>query len=486
MGAISLGIDIGTTSAKCLAVDERGEILALAQHPYPMSHPRQGWAEQDPEDYWQGLVEVVASCVQACRQQGHVVDEIVAMAMSTQGDTLILADAAGRAVGPALSWMDVRPEQEFHELLAEADQSFWYRECGIRLVPGSSACKVRWVRRHQPDRWAQVRRVCAVPDYLAFRLTGQFVTDAPSASWGPCFSPQRRDWSATAIEVVGLPVDYLPAAVESGTVIGALLPDVARRLGLAPGTMLVAGAFDQAAAGLGAGARAGEKSVLSCGTAWVLYAVSGSPAFDLREQTPVCCHANAGEWGMVLPFAGGAVYDWGRRNFHHDGEQATRRDTDPLVFIPHFYGSGSPDWRAESRGTLLGLTMAHGWPEIELALMRGIASEAKRNIEVVDELSGRVQSINMVGGASRNRVWPQIIADLLGCPVEIAQNVESACYGAAKLAAGTAAASWFPVAAERIFHPTAEGAATEGILFRRYLQALAAVLPYYAASGTSC
>ena len=301
MSIVYLGIDIGTTSAKCLAVDETGAVLAQAQQPYVLQHPHQGWAEQSPEDYRQALVTIVRECVRRCRAQGIAPGDIAAMSMSTQGDTLIVTDGRGRALAKAISWMDSRAQEEYQALLAQADQAFWYRQTGQRLTPYGSACKIRWLAEQQSDLWARVSRGCAVPDYLAACLCGRFATDIPSASWSACFKPHDRAWSVPVMELLGIVPEQLPQVVESGAAIGPLLPEAATQLGLTPDTMLMAGAFDQGAAALGAGARAGGHGVLSCGTAWVLYAVTVHPYSDSQTMLPLCCHTGSSEWGLLAP-----------------------------------------------------------------------------------------------------------------------------------------------------------------------------------------
>ena len=478
MGSIYLGLDIGTASAKCLAVDEAGRILTFAQHPYPLSHPQQGWAEQDAEDYWRGLVEVVTQCVRACEQQGRAPAEITALAMSTQGDTLIMVDESGRPLAPAISWMDTRAEKQCRGLLAETGKSFWYRNTGIGLTALSSACKMRWVAENAPALRARLARFCWVADFLAARLCGSFVADVPSASWTPLFSAAQRRWSEPVLRVLGVGRERLPEAVESGMVIGKLVPEAMAALGLAPHTKLVAGAFDQAAAAYGAGARARIRSVLSCGTAWVLYAVSIVPLMDEREQVPVCCHVTPSEWGMVLPFPGGAVYDWLRSGFQSGTAKGVGR-AEPLVFIPHLYGGLSPDWRTESKGSLLGLTMAHTYEDVEIAVMRGLTFEAKRNVEAAERLSGGIGSVRMVGGAGKNETWAQMIANALGRPVEVSEWVESACYGAAKLAAGECAAEWEGAQAVREFLPIPSEVEREERDYANYLRCYEALLRLY-------
>jgi sugar (pentulose or hexulose) kinase len=473
-----LGIDMGTTSAKCMAVDEAGAVLAIAQQGYPMRHPHQGWAEQDTEDYWCVLIEVVAGCVHHCTEMGHPADAIVSMAMSTQGDTLILTDEHGTALAPAMSWMDTRAEDEYLDLLRNHDQAFWYRETGSRLVLGSPACKIRWVARHQPELWSQVKRVCAVPDYLAARLSGRFVTDEPSASWSPCFTPQTRSWSPSVMQILGVSVEQLPQVAGSGAVIGPLLPDVAEKMGLTANTQLVAGAFDQAAAAHGARAAVGSRSALSCGTAWVLYTVAREHADDTDAMIPQCCHVNSSEWGLLMPFTGGAAYDWFHRTFR-SGDCPSAGSREPLFFLPYLYGAGAPDWKAEARGTLIGLSMAHTPEDIELAVMRGIACETRRSVEVVESVCGQIPNLRMVGGATKSKSWPQIIANILNRPVEVSGCAESASYGAAMLAAGQQSASWQDIAQAQTVVPDPEATQAMQEYYARYERHRAGIMAMY-------
>jgi xylulokinase len=476
---IYLGADIGTTSAKCLAVGDAGEILAFAQHPYPLNHPRQGWVEQDPEDYWRGLVEVVTACVTTCRERGRATSEIAALALSTQGDTLILADDTGRPIAPAISWMDSRAKQQMRALVAETGPSFWYRETGCRLTALSSACRIRWLSEAAPELRARVRRFCYVPDLLAQRLSGKSIADLPSASWTALFSPFERRWSEAVLKLLDVPPESLPDVVDSGTAIRRLTPAAAEALNLDPGTMLVAGAFDQAAAAHGAGATAGGTSVLSCGTAWVLYAVVARAVGDEREQIPICCHVRRSEWGLVQPFTGGAAYDWFHTTFPSGDDQESRQ-AQPLVFVPHLYGGLSPDWRGESRGSILGLTMAHTWGDVETAVMRGLACEARRNVEAAERLCGQIPSLRLVGGAGKSDVWPQMISDMLNRPIVVSQQTESACYGAAKLAAGTVADTWDQEQDARVFTPNAAQADAEDAFYARYVRFYEALADLYA------
>jgi sugar (pentulose or hexulose) kinase len=478
MSCVFLGVDIGTTSAKCLAVTDQGEMVAFAQSHYSLSHPYQGWAEQDAREFYNALVDVVRQCVAECCEKGFDASHITALSLSSQGDTLIVTDSEGTPIHPAMSWMDRRAEQEYHELIAETGKSFWYSETGQPINPLSSACKIRWVQKHYSYK-ANRMRFCWVADFLAKQLCGEFVSDIPSASWTPLYSPVKRNWSAAVIQLLKVPGEMLPVTAESGTVIGDLLPDVASQLGLGPNTKLVAGAFDQASAALGAGADVdSRRGVLSGGTAWVLYIVSSTPPVDRLEQLCVCCHAQPLQWGLVLPFPGGGIYDWLNRNLGDESHEALGK-AEPLIFIPHLYGGLSPDWQVESKGSLLGLTVAHSRGDFRLAVMRGIAFEARRNIEAAERLGISVDSIRMVGGAVKSEIWPQMIADILNRPVEVSNFNEAACLGVAKLAARQTGVEWQNCSEMREYDPLLNNVPREEALYQKYLEAYESLLQIY-------
>ena len=506
---IVFGIDIGTSSVKCLALNTdppppgwagvrgRGDttmsqsqspppqtsplngagngIIAFAQQAYPTHQPHEGWSEQDPEDYLRTLEHVVRRCVEACLYLGWRREDIRAIALSTQADTLIIADEAGTPLRPAITWMDTRGGSEFRDLLEANGQAWWYSRLGQPLSVYSSACKLLWLRRHEPELMARRPRIAFVPDFVARRLTGRWATDVPSASWSPFCDPVRRYPAEQVMQVLDVEPAQVSEPVGSGLPIGPLLPEMADRLGLSHDTVLVAGAFDQTAAAFGAGADAGSTGVLSCGTAWVLYSVAASPPTDPEHPLCVCCHIATDEWGVVLPFTGGSAYDWLTR-VTKGGSQAS--DAAPLIFVPHLYGGLSPDWQSASKGSLLGLTLAHTAEDIRLALMRGMAFETRRNVEAAQPYAGKPQAVRMVGGATRSDIWPQMIADALGCVVEVPSVREAACYGAAMLAAGRESA--IAPDADVVFAPDPDESSRTDALYARYLDAYRLLCGHYA------
>ena len=480
LSSIYLGIDVGTTSTKCLAVDESGDVIATGQYHYRMIHPQQGWAEQDPEDYWLGILHTVRRCIEQCRNAGRHPDEIVSLALSTQGNTVILCDSGGNPLLPAISWMDGRSSDQFDRLVSRTGLPFWYDNVGARLTALSPAPKVLWLQENRPEYRRKDAHLCMVPDYLAMKLCGKFAMDLPSASWTPFFSPIDRVWSAPVLDILNLSREKLSGVIESGETIGELTPEVADELGLKRGINLISGAFDQAAAAHGSGARAGERCTLSCGTAWVLYAPSSSLMLNFETPIPICCHVDRNTWGMVMPFSGGSVYDWCIRTFAEPNDE--RSDTNPLIFIPHLYGGLSPDFRTESKASILGLTMSHTPADVRLAVMHGLAFESRRNMEAAESLAGSLGSLSMVGGATKSDVWPQIIANVLARDVEVPSLSESACYGAAAIAAGHASDEWHGFRIRACVSPKLEQVRAEDLMYQRYLQAYHQLLSVYAHS----
>ncbi len=464
---IYLGIDIGTSSAKCIAFDAAGKMLCSSQHSYGMDTSVESFCEQNPDDYLIAFTEVVCSTVNKLKLHKIDLSDIKSIALSTQADTLIVTDPVGNPKMPAVSWMDTRAKGEYEELLAMHDQTFWQNELGQVLTPYNSICAIKWLQKHRPEELAKDTRLSYVPDWMAYKLTGNWVADMPSASWSPYCSPSTRDISSKILDILGLDRKSFCDIVESGEVIGTVTEGFCRDTGLPCNVPLVAGAFDQSAAAHGAGASANGRSVLSCGTAWVLYTVSEKPISCDSPSLCTCCHIESNQWGTVMPFSGGAAYDWLHKLFDREHTQKVTNN-EPLVFIPHLYGGLSPDWNSSSKGSVLGLTLSHSFEDVELAIMRGMACEARRNLDESENYCGKIEAVRMVGGAGKSELWVQMIADILARPVEVLDNTESACYGAAKIAAEKVSADW-PDGNVKVVAPDASRSAVEQDYYAHYL-----------------
>ncbi|MFQ6096245.1 MAG: FGGY-family carbohydrate kinase [Armatimonadota bacterium] len=424
----TLGIDVGTTFLKALLLDEEGRVRKVASAGYDLRRPQRDFVEQDPEDWWKALVEAVREAV-----EGVPAREVKALALATQGDTLVPTGEDGEALCPALSWMDRRAGAECEELLAIRPQEWWFGKTGKKLLGSNTASKVRWLQRHRPDI-AERARFCNVHDHLVRRMTGTFATDATNASWTTLFDIEQRVWDADILDLLGLSEERVSPIVSCGEPIAPLAPGAANELGLTPETVVAGGAFDQVAATYGAGVTGANEALLSCGTAWVLFVVTTRPVLDERLRLPACCFVGDDEWGLVCAFTGGAAYDWLREAVKRDHLEA-EPDGPPLIFLPYFYGEVSPGWNPAARGALIGLSLEHTAEHLQLALMRALAFEARRNLEVARGLSVSIESLKMAGGAAQSAIWPQIVADVMGLPITLPVESECAARGAALLAA---------------------------------------------------
>lgn len=429
--ALVLGIDVGTSQLKALALDDSGQVRGLTSVKYDITSPHPGWAEQDPQDWWQAICQAVQELLPA-RERG----DVRGLALSTQGaDTVLCVDREENPIGPAITWLDTRASAESDELNRELGGKFWYRKTGKGISPNSTPPKIRWLRENQPQSFAQILRVCFAHDYLAYRLTGRYVLDLPNAVWSSLFDISEHRWESKILEAVGVNLQQLSQVKPSGEVVGRLTSQAADALGLSPDVVMAVGAHDQPAAALGAGAWEPGESLLSCGTAWVLFVVLDQLRFDPQMRLALGCHALPDRWDLIAAFSGGVVWDWFQESWRGNQDSSEPVEAPPLIFLPYLYGAGSPAGDQQARGALIGLTLDHRPQHLEQAIMEALAFQTQWNREVAESLGAKFSQVRMVGGAAKSERWPQILADVLNLPVEIPPVTEAAALGAALLAA---------------------------------------------------
>jgi xylulokinase len=446
--SIYLGVDVGTTAVKVIALDDQGTLLADASAGYPIAHPETGWAEQDAEDWWRCTCDCIA------RVTATLKEPVAALALSTQGDTMVPVDTLERPLAPARTWMDTRtlPQVRHMETLGAAA---WYERTGA--IPGCfcAAASLLWWREHMPEVFAEAQRFALVADFLVARLTGKPALDAPNASRTLLFNIHTRAWDNTLLDFVGVKPDRLCTVGESGTPVASVLPAVADVLGLSPETQVILGGHDQTCAALGCGVTRPGALMLSCGTAWVVLAATERPLADTTHSLHTYCHALPGGYVALGAFAGGNLLRWFRDNFCETsscGDDAYQAITaaaaeaeqsahSPLVFLPHFYGSQTPQPCPEARGAWIGLTLGHSRGDLALSVLRGVALQTAWAVQSIISQGAPVEEVRMIGGGARSAYWAQLVADALGQKVLLPEVREAAAYGAALLAAEGCGAS---------------------------------------------
>lgn len=485
-----IGVDVGTTGTKAMAVDEAGRIHATAYASYPLSRPRPLVVEQDPHDWWNAVVTTIRECLRDVAPE-----RVRAIAVSAQGGSLVAVDAANRPLAAARSWLDRRAADGVEALRERFGADEFFRHTGWRLYGAYNCVQLIEMRRSEPDLFASASAFLGTGEYVNARLTGVRAADLNGAGITQLLDVAAGTWSVATLDFLGIDAGRLAPLVRSGEPIGTLCGEAAEALGLPEDVVVAAGGHDQYCAALGAGVTSPGDVLLSTGTAWVVLGITGDAFADPSQNFGFGRHVVPGTWGEFGSFRnGGVCLDWARQLLGREPDSYTAVNelaagvaagAEGLRFFPHFDGTNIPTWVDEAKGTLLGLEMRHGRGEVYRGVMEGVAFEARRVLESYASFGPTVSTVTLLGGAARSPVWADIISDVLGGGVEIADVPDSACIGAAALA-GAGSGLWRdPGEASRALVPTARPVPGSGNaelydgLYREYCDASTALLNLY-------
>ena len=405
-------------------------MLARSEHGYPLSTPRPGWAEQDPTDWW-------VAAEQALEELGTL--NVLGIGLSGQMHGLVVLDENREVLRPAILWNDQRTEAECREIEDRIGLERLIGLTGNRALTGFTAPKLLWLRAHEPDVYGRVAHLLLPKDYVRLRLTGEHATDVADASGTLLFDVAARAWSREVVDALELPREWLPPALES--------PDVSGRT--ARGVPVAAGAGDQAAAALGVGVdRPGPVSVV-LGTSGVVFAALAGYAADRHARVHAFCHAVPGTWeamGVMLSAAGSL--QWvaevlGAEPAVLAGEAASwQPGAEGLLFAPYLVGERTPHADPNARGAFVGLSLRHDRGALARAVLEGVAYGLRDSLELLRELGVEPAVARASGGGARSELWLEIVASVLGLPIERTEVEEGSAFGAALL--GGVAAGIFP------------------------------------------
>jgi xylulokinase len=446
-----LGLDIGTTSVKAGLFDAAGRQLAAAGREYRLSHPAPDRTEIDPETWWTAAVAAVRATLAT---PGVDRARVAAMAVSSQGETVAAVDADGRALGPALVWLDNRAAAEAQELEGRFGDALVYDRTGVPDVnPTWTAAKLLWWRRHEPDLFRDAARFVLVEDFVLRRLTGHFVTDGGIQCTTLLFDIRAGGWWAPMLEAVGLGPERLPEIHAPGTVVGNLTAEAAESLGLPRGLSVVAGGMDQGAGAVGVGNIGGGMISESTGGALTIQAAVGRHGGDPTGRTPVYIHSAPGTY-LYCPVCptGGMALTWFRDQFGSPETEhavaAGRSDYDlladlaaavppgceGLTMLPHLAGAFSPEYEPAARGVFAGFTLAHTRGHFVRAVLEAVAFMLRRNLELLGQAGATATEIRSHGGGARSHLWNQVKADVCDRPIVTLAGEDAAVRGDAMLA----------------------------------------------------
>ena len=448
-----LGIDVGTGGTRALLIDESGAVVASAIHEHqPFASPRSGWAEQDPQDWWNACQGAVRKLL---GESAVPAAQIACIGLSGQMHGAVLLDRNNEVLRPALIWCDQRTAAECRYLNDTVGPRRLVELTSNPALTNFTLTKLLWVRTNEPGIWRRFQSFLLPKDYIRLCLTGVRAIDVADASGTLLLDVAHRRWSDAMLDAVGLSPDCLPALYESQQIVGQVTEAAAASTGLKAGTPVVAGAGDQAAGATGMGiVRPGDVSA-TIGTSGVVFAASDAPVTDPLGRLHTFCHAIPGRWHVMgVTQAAGLSLRWFRDNFGvsagkvgepYDQLSAEAAKVPPgaggVLWAPYLMGERTPHLDPDARAALIGLAADHTRANVVRAILEGVAFSLKDTLTIFNELGIPVRAIRVGGGGARSPLWRQIQADVYGQPVETVQAEEGAAYGAALLA-GVGAGVW--------------------------------------------
>ncbi|NLE43808.1 MAG: hypothetical protein GX620_03720 [Chloroflexi bacterium] len=433
-----LSVDLGTTGCKAAVCTVTGRILGANTIEYPLIYPAPGFVEQDTNLWWALSLQAMRAALDVSEIPAET---IRAVSVSTQGISFAPVDRSGLVLRNAINWLDTRAVEQAARIKARIGDTGLFQITGKLPSAAYVLPKLMWLREHEPRLVDRTAKFLMAHDFLIYRLCGAVVTDYSMAGGSALLDVRSLAWSEVLLSEFGVDRDQLPELAWSGTVAGKLTRQVAEEVGLVPGIPVVVGGQDQKCAALGAAIRPGVSTV-SLGTASAITSLTEAPILDPHRRIPTFPFVMAGLWDLegVISTAGAAM-KWARDTLCAGRDYTALDDlaaTSPpgahgVRFYPHLAGATSPVWQSEARGAFLGLSLATDQADIVRSVLEGVAFQIRSNLDVMEELT-RVERLVLFGGGARSRLWASIIAAVSGKPVQVAQVVDVANWGACILA----------------------------------------------------
>ena len=443
-GQLFIGIDLGTSSVKVIALDLSGTVVGRATAAYPISVPAPGRAEQDPRHWWQATCTALRTLLASPAVAGRL---IAGVGVTGQMHGLVLVDRHGAPVRDAVIWPDQRATDDVRRLTQELGGDTIHQITGMPASVGFSGPTLSWIRRQEPEVYARARHALLPKDHLRWRLTGDTHTDPTDAGGTLLFDLATGRWSQPLVAACGVRSQLLPDVLASTTIAGTVTPEAAAATGLAAGTPVTVGAGDQATAATALSLRQDLDTALAVS--------SGGTVLQYRaawpHPHPPGVHRLLGAEGerllMGATLSAGLAVHWLAQTLHGpdpdteqvatlvSGASAVPAGADGLLFLPYLSGERTPHLDPDARGGFLGLSREHTPAHLTRALLEGVAMSLRTCLETVADAAHRPPWITVCGGGAHHPVWRQIIADVIGTPLRLSPYDEQSAVGAALLAA---------------------------------------------------
>lgn len=445
-----LGIDIGTSGTKTVLFDTEGGVAASKTMEYPMQQPKNGWAEQNPDDWWNAVCGGIRAVLE---KSGADAKAICGIGLSGQMHSLVMLDENNQVLRPAILWCDQRTAAECEEIYQRVGRERYIDVTANPALTGFTAGKILWVRNHEPEIYAKCRHILLAKDYIRLRLCGVYATEVSDASGMGLLNVPGRCWSQEVLDKLEIAPELLAKVYESPEVTGMITPEAAEQTGLAVGTPVVGGAGDNAAAAVGTGVVEDGKAFVTIGTSGVVFAHTSKLSVDPKGRVHTFCCAVPGAWHVMgVTLAAGQSLKWYRDQFCGvDCQQAAKQNVDPyflldkeaekvpigsnrLIYLPYLMGERTPHLDPDCRGAFVGLSGIHTRYDLLRAVMEGVTFSLRDCAEILKEMQVRPTQILACGGGGTSPLWRQMLADVLNCEVATTVNKEGPALGVAILA----------------------------------------------------
>lgn len=446
--AIIIGVDVGTSGTKAVAIDENGKLVASALAEYPLLTPKPGWAEQDPSDWKSAALGALAQLARAVNPA-----DVKGIGLTGQMHGSVFLDADNHVLRNALLWCDNRTAPQCEAITAKVGEATLIEMVCNPALTGFTAPKILWLRENEPRHYEKVKKVLLPKDYIRWVLTGEYATDVADASGTLLFDVKNRAWHKELMSILGIDPSFMPRAYEGPEVTGTLSKEAASVTGLPAGIPVVAGGGDQAAGGVGNGIV--RKGVISStvGTSGVVFAFAETISRDPKGRVHTFCHSVPGKWhvmGVVLS-AGGSLRWFRDALCPTEKAIATEIGKDPyeliieaaaaiepgaegLAFLPYLSGERTPHKDPYAKGAFIGLSLKHTRAHMARAVLEGVAFAMRDSLEIMHEMGVAITQVRASGGGARSALWRQIQADINKTPLVTTNIDEGPAYGAALLA----------------------------------------------------
>lgn len=431
-----IGIDLGTSAVKLLMMDERGNVKKIVTREYSIYFPKPGWAEQNPEDWFDACMDGLKELVKWSNKE-----KIGGLSFGGQMHGLVILDKDDRVIRPAILWNDGRTGEETDYLNCAVGKEKLSQYTANIAFAGFTAPKLLWLKKHEPESFEKISKIMLPKDYLAYKLTGMHTTDPSDASGMLLFDVKNRCWSEEMLKICGIKREQMPKVVESYEIIGMLKSEIMDALEISYPVKVAAGAGDNAAAAVGTGTVGNGTCNLSLGTSGTLFISCDTFQMDQHNALHAFAHADGRYHLMGCMLSAASCNKWWMdgilktKEYQKEQEKISNLGENQVYFLPYLMGERSPHNDPAARGTFIGMTMDTTREDMTQAVLEGVAFALRDSLEVARDLGITVTNSKICGGGAKSVLWKTIIANVLNVRLDVVACEEGPSYGGAILAA---------------------------------------------------